>query len=456
VRGESKVTEFQRDALNRAILRDGLDKELATGGYRLELTIDKAISYEAQKALDTAVTKYKALNGVAIAQDIETGAILAMVVSPPFDPNSYSSYPVGYGRNRAVADIYEPGSTMKAVLLAAALEEKVVNLNTLIFCENGEYQVADRRIRDTHEHGWLTAGDVVKVSSNIGSLKMGRMLGREKWYAYLEKFGFNAATGIDLPGEAGGLLRPLRSWNEVLLATTSYGQGMGSSALQVLNAMTAIANGGKVMRPYIVSRVVDSNGRVVLETAPEVRRRPISSETAKKVRGVLESVVEEEGGTGSKAMVPGYMVAGKTGTSQKVDPKTGRYSREKYFASFVGFLPARDPHVAIAVIVNEPVGEIYGGIVAAPVFSAIGAKAMERLHVPPDYLVVAKPPETGFVPDAEYASDATQGAIFAGMTLREALRTARVQGVALKAKGSGVASKERCAKGACQVVFKPL
>src|SRR5690606_17071452 len=144
----------------------------------------------------------------------------------PFDPNNYSSYPVGQGRNRAVADIYEPGSTMKAVLLAAALEENGGNLNTLIFCENGEFQVPDRRLRDTHKHGWLTAGNVVKVSSNIGSLKMGRMLGRDKWYSYIESFGFNTPTGIDLPGEASGLLRPLKQWNEVLLATTSYGQGM--------------------------------------------------------------------------------------------------------------------------------------------------------------------------------------------------------------------------------------
>lgn len=452
IRGESEVVQLQRDAMNRGILTEGLGESLVPAGHRIELTVDKAISYEAQKSLDTTVAKYKALNGVAIAQDVETGAILAMVTSPPFDPNRFSDYPVGAGRNRAVADVYEPGSTMKALLLGAALQEKVINLDTIIFCENGEVRVADRTIRDTHKHGWLTAAQVVKVSSNIGSLKIGRMLGRDAWYKYIEAFGLTEPTGIDLPGEAGGLIRPLSRWNEVLLATTSFGQGLGITPLQSINAISAIANGGKLMRPYIVSRIADAKGRAVYQAEPEVRGTPLRPEIAAKVRQVLEGVVEE-GGTGTLAAVPGYRVAGKTGTSQKIDPETGRYSRTRYIATFGGFLPARDPKVAILVMVNEPQGEIYGGIIAAPPFAAIAAKAMERLHVPPDMPILPAAAEApAAYPEAE-TSDAGQ---FAGLTLREAIRRARAQGVTLVPKGTGVASSERCVNETCEVVFKPL
>lgn len=454
IRGESEVVQLRRDALNRGILTDDVQESLPEAGHRIELTVDKAVAYEAQKALDAAVAKYKAVNGVAIAQDVDTGAILAMAVSPPFNPNRYKEYPIGYGRNRAVADVYEPGSTMKAVLLAAALQEKVVSPGTLVYCENGEYRVADRTIRDTHKHGWLTASDVVKVSSNIGALKIGRMLGRDAWFRYIEAFGLTAESDIDLPGEAKGLMRPLKRWNEVTFANTTYGQGLGSTPLQVVNAVSTLANGGKLMRPYIVQRVVDPKGNAVYEAEPEVRRTAVEPWVAARVRETLEAVVGEEGGTGALANVPGYRVAGKTGTSQKIDPETGAYSRTRYISTFVGFLPARDPRVAILVSVNEPQGEIYGGIVAAPVFSAIATKAMERLHVPPDFQVV---PVAAAEPAAHaYAEDGTGETRFAGLTMREALRTARAQGITLRPRGTGIAAKERCAGSVCDVVFKPL
>jgi cell division protein FtsI (penicillin-binding protein 3) len=454
IKGESEVVRLQRDALNRGILINQIEESLPKAGHRVELTVDKAIAHEAQKSLDAAVLKYRALNGVAVAQDVDTGAILAMVASPPFDPNRYKSYPVGYGRNRAVADIYEPGSTMKAVLYAAALQEKVLNAGTPIFCENGVYRVADRTIRDTHQHGTLTASEVVKFSSNIGALKIGRMLGRETWFRYIEAFGLTAHTDIDLPGEAASMLRPVERWNEVLFANTTYGQGIGTTPLQVVNAVSTLANGGKLMRPYIVQRIVDAKGGAVYEAEPEVRRQAVEPWVAARVRETLETVVEEEGGTGSLAMVPGYRVAGKTGTSQKIDPETGTYSRTRYMSTFVGFLPARDPRVSILVLVNEPQGEIYGGIVAAPVFAAIATKAMERLHVPPDLALAPAAQEEPAAP--AFAEDGTGETRFAGLTIREALRQARAQGITLRPRGTGVAAKERCDGAVCDVVFKPL
>jgi cell division protein FtsI (penicillin-binding protein 3) len=450
-----KVTELRRDALGRGISVGGLGDRLSAGGYRVQLTVDKAISWEAQKALDETVTRHRARSGVAIVQDVDTGAILAMVTSPSFDPNEFSRYPAAQLRNRAVSDVYEPGSTVKALLIAAALEEKVIRPDTLVFCENGQYQVANRRIHDTKKHAWLTASQVVKHSSNIGSLKIGRMLGRDTWHRYLRDFGLGERTGIDLLGEGRGLMRPVNQWNEVLLATASYGQGIAATPLQIVNAMSAIANGGRLMKPYIVERVIDENGQPVFQGKPEVRGRPISSGTATAVGRILETVVEE-GGTGTQAAVAGYYVAGKTGTAQMVDAATGLYSRERYLASFAGYIPARDPRVAIYVSVDGPHDAIYGGVVVGKAFAAIAKRAMLQLRVPPDRPVlpdaVSKAPATRI---AE-ASVMPDGIDFTGMTLREAVRLAASKQVSLVPRGSGFAHAARCAEHTCEVHFRPL
>lgn len=456
VRGKAEVLALQRDATGRGLLLDTKLARLNGAGYSLELTVDKAIAWEAQKALDDAVARYQAANGVAVVQDVETGAILAIAISPPFDPNRYSTYPAGYGRNRVVADAYEPGSTFKALLLAAALAEGVVHENTLIDCEQGRYQVADRPIHDTKKLGVITASDVIKLSSNIGALKIGRMLGREKLYRYYRDFGVGEPTGIDLPAETPGMVRPLAKWNEVLHATAAYGQGIAVTPLQVVTAFSALANGGKLLRPFIVARVIDNQGGVVFENQPEVRRQVVSARVAARVLRVLERVVEE-GGTGTLARIPGYSVAGKTGTAQKIDPVRGGYSREHYIASFAGVVPARDPRVAIYVSVNEPKGEIYGGTVAAPVFAAIAAKAMERLHVPPDLALPTEAVTT--IADATlaaYPEEVSAAAGFAGLTMREVLRKAVAENVQVSLRGSGRATRARCANGRCEVYFEPL
>ena len=458
LRGQSEVVELQRDARGRGIATAGLAGRLSASSYRLQLTIDKAIAYEAQKALDAAVAEYEALNGVAVVQDVETGAILASVVSPSFDPNAFSSYPVGYGRNRVVGDVYEPGSTLKAVLLAAALEEGAVEPNTLFFAENGQYNVRNRTIRDTKKHGWLSAAQVVKVSSNIGALKIAAEVGREPWFDYLRAFGFGAHTGIDVPGESRGLMRPLREWNEVLVATSSFGQGIGATPIQVVNAMSAIANGGRLMKPYLVSRILDDQGNTVHETKPEMLGRPIGPEAAQAMWPILRSVVHD-GGTGTQAAVPGYEVAGKTGTAQKVDPEAGGYSRDKFIASFLGFIPARDPRVAIYVSVNEPKGSVYGGTVAAPVFAAIAAKAMQQLRIPAEHVVMPESLEGDggrFSRKFVNAGAGSEADEYAGLTIREALRLASQRDEELVPRGSGLARESRCVEQVCEVLFKPL
>lgn len=457
LRGKSQSIELQRDARGRGISTGSLADRLTPRSYRLQLTIDKAIAYEAQKALDAAVHKSQALNGVAVVQDVQTGAILASVVSPPFDPNAFSTYPVGAGRNRVVGDVYEPGSTLKAMLLAAALDQGAVEPNTLFFGENGSYNVRNRTIRDTNKHGWLSAAQVVKVSSNIGALKIAAEIGREPWFEALRSFGFGERTNIDVPGESRGLMRPLREWNEVLVATSSFGQGIGATPIQMVNAISAIANGGKLMRPYTVARILDEKGKTVRETKPEVLGRPISPESARAMWPILRSVVHEDG-TGTQAAVPGYEVAGKTGTAQKVDPKAGGYSRELYIASFIGFIPANDPRVAIYVSVNEPKGSIYGGTVAAPVFSQIAAKAMQQLRIPSDRVVMAEPlpgEPSGFSRQFVNASPA-DAEEYAGLTIREALQLAAQQEQRLVPRGSGLASQARCVDQVCEVLFKPL
>ncbi len=455
IRSRPQVVELQRDALGRGISIGEMGERLAAGGYRVQLTVDKSIAWEAQRSLDEAVKKYEAKSGVAVVQDVDTGAILAMVTSPPLDPNHFGSQ-MSRVRNRVVTDVYEAGSTVKPLLLAAALEEKLLSTDTIIFCENGRFRVADREIRDTKEHGWLTAAQVVKYSSNIGSLKIGKMLGKEAWYRYLTAFGFGSPTGIDLPGESGGLMRPVNRWGEVLLATSSYGMGIASTPLQQANAMTSIANGGRLLRPYVVERIVDDKGRTVFEAAPEVRGRPISASTAERVRRVLKSVVDADG-TAPQANIPGYQVAGKTGTAQKIDAKTGLYSREKYLASFSGFVPADDPRVSILVSLDEPSGSIYGGVVAAPVFARIAARAMQQLQVPPEKPLL--PEVHAAVPEPlPMAADATapEGIRFAGLTMREALQVASRNGVQIVPHGTGIARSARCAGMKCEVVFRPL
>lgn len=373
--------EVDRDARGRQMLTGGVTVDDVPVGARIELTLDATFQAVVERELAEGLAAAEAKSGSAVVLDPHTGAVLALANLPTFDPNNIGTSDAAARRNRAVTDIYEPGSTLKAMLAAAALNDGVVAPGDEIFCEEGAYRVGNRLIHDHHKHSWLTFADVLQYSSNIGAAKVAETLGAERLHAYLRGFGFGEKTGIGLPGEVAGRVRPVRDWKAIDLATASFGHGVAVTPLQLVRAFAAIANGGLLLRPYVVQRIVAPDGAVLVERGRHVVRRVMKPETAADVIALLRGVVEGEGGTGHRARIPGVAVAGKTGTAQKVDPLTGRYSRSARVASFAGIVPADAPRFVILVVFDEPAKARYGGIVAAPVFRRIAEAMLARLGV---------------------------------------------------------------------------
>jgi cell division protein FtsI (penicillin-binding protein 3) len=338
--------------------------------------------------LADGLNEVEAKAGTVVMMEPSTGKILAMASYPEYNPNAFYRYKPNQWRNRAICDTFEPGSTFKVFLMAAALNEAVISTTQKIDCENGTYRVGGKEIHDHKKYQKLTPAEIIKYSSNIGSAKIGKMLERKTFYRYIEDFGFGQQSGIDLPGETTGLVRPPDKWFEVDLAAISFGQGISVSAIQLAAATAAIANGGYLMEPYVVERIVDSQGQVTKQNQPHMVRKVVSRDVAQVVRGMME-LTTDDGGTATNARVPGYRVAGKTGTAQKVDAVTGGYSSDKRFASFVGFLPAEDPRLVILVTIDEPKKGVYGGLTAAPIFSRIAGQSMQYLKVAPNQEVPA-------------------------------------------------------------------
>jgi cell division protein FtsI (penicillin-binding protein 3) len=452
--GNTGFLVTERDALGRDIdLKKGSEGKSGTKGSNVVLTLDKNVQYIAEKELAQAVQKNGAKGGIAIVMEPDTGRVLAMANYPTFNPNSYFKYGPGALRNRAISDSFEPGSTFKILLVATALEDHVIRPGDSFNCENGSYSYSGRTIHDTHHYGNLSVPDILKFSSNIGAAKIGSRLGSERLYAGLTGFGIGEKSDIDLPGEAGGTLRQQAKWYGIDLATISFGQGVTATALQIATAVSAVANGGNLMKPYLVDRITDDNGAVLKQFVPQVRRRVISAKTAKLVSGMLEGVVNE-GGTGTNAAVDGYRVAGKTGTAQKVDPATRGYSAKKRTASFVGFVPLDKPRLTIFVVVDEPTTSPYGGVVAAPAFSAIAQQTLCYLKVPVERSAVKKRPEPAAaksepapVPEAAEGgvvegSEAGSMPNFKGMSMRQVLRVMEKRGLNVKLQGSGRAVEQ--------------
>jgi cell division protein FtsI (penicillin-binding protein 3) len=451
--GNTGFLVTERDALGRDIdQKKGSEGKSGTKGNNVVLTLDKNVQYIAEKELAQAVQKNGAKGGIAIVMEPDTGRVLAMANYPTFNPNSYFKYGPGTLRNRAISDSFEPGSTFKILLVATALEDHVIRTGDSFNCENGSYSFSGRTIHDTHHYGNLTVPQILKFSSNIGAAKIGSRLGSERLYAGLTGFGIGEKSDIDLPGEASGMLRPQAKWYGIDLATIAFGQGVTATALQIASAVSAVANGGNLMKPYLVDRVVDDQGGVLKQFAPQVRRRVISEQTAKAVAGMLEGVVNE-GGTGTSAAVDGYRVAGKTGTAQKVDPATRGYSAKKRTASFVGFVPLDKPRLTILVVVDEPTTSPYGGVVAAPAFSAIAQQTLCYLKVPADRSAKKKAEpilaKSEPLPEPEAAeggsvegSEAGSMPNFRGMSMRQVLRVMEKRGLNVKLQGSGRAVEQ--------------
>jgi len=389
--GEKTYILRDVDALNRPLapVQGILDSE--RDGNHLVLTIHKQIQHVVETHLKRAVKDHSARAAMAVVLDPKTGEILAMANVPGFNPNVFSQFPRSAMRNRCVTDAYEPGSTFKTFLLAAALEEGLFKPDQILFCENGTFRVYDRIIHDVKRHGWLTLQGILQRSSNIGAAKVGLQLGPKRFYRYLKGFGFGRPTEVDLPGEASGVVRPPERWSPVDLATISFGQGISATALQLAVAYGSIANRGVRMRPFLVKEILDPHGQTIRRVAPKEVGRVISPQTAQTLTRMLTSVVSEKG-TGARAALEGFRVAGKTGTAQKPDLRAGGYRKDRYTASFAGFVPAEDPRICLVVLVDEPKEEIYGGQVAAPLFREIARDVLGILGVYADRRLLAQGP----------------------------------------------------------------
>ena len=380
LRGKKQMVVLQRDGLGRAVFPTRPEPQLPVTGHSTTLTIDEVIQYIAEKELEDAVTKTGAKRGVLIIMEPRTGAVLAMALTPRFDPNAVRGLTPHRWRNRALTDVYEPGSTMKMFLAAAALEEGTASLETMVYGENGRMTVANTIIHDHDESGWMTFAQVIQRSSNIGAVKVAMSVGEERLYRYLRAFGFGDRTEIDLPGESAGLVKAPPSWGKRTLASMAIGQEIAVTPIQLVTAAAAIANGGWLMKPFLVSEIREASGKIVFQATPQIRRRPVSPETIQTLGHILEGVVAH--GTGTRASVLGYRVAGKTGTAQKIDPETRSYSATRFVASFVGYVPADDPRLTILVVIDEPRTESWGGAVAAPVFRRVAERVLRYLGVP--------------------------------------------------------------------------
>jgi len=390
LQGEKNIVFLERDARRGILDPDDLGSVEGTRGKTVMVTIDRTIQHTVEQELARAVSGSKAKRGLAMVMDVESGAILAMSQYPFFNPNSFTSSKPSIWRNRAVVDMIEPGSTFKVFTVAAALDRGVITPDSCFDCEQGKYRVGGRTIHDTHKHGELNVSEIIKLSSNIGCSKIAARLGKQGLYEFLRRCGFGSPTGIDFPGEKEGMLRDWHRWRDVDLSNISFGQGVGVTPVQLIMAYAALANGGYLVKPYLVKQVVNENGWKVYEHHPaSERRRAFSPRVARQVSAMLETVVDDDG-TAPKARIPGYRVAGKTGTSQKYDSKKKKYSRSDYLASFIGFIPAPENHgkLLVYVMLDEPRTSIYGGMVAAPAFSRIGQRLLAYFNVEPSSRVM--------------------------------------------------------------------
>ncbi len=384
LKGRAEEIRGLRDRAGRLIFSEGIQDEAALAGHNVYLTIDQGIQFVAERELIAALKTHEARSGSIVVSDPHTGEILAMANAPGFNPNDYNISEAINRRNRAAMDRFEPGSTMKVFSMAAALAARTVKPGDSIYCEAGHMPIDNVVIHDTHVSKWLSPTQILQISSNIGIAKIGLGLGPRKLYESYRRFGFGERPIVPLPGLAAGTLRPRgRSWVPVETAAAAFGQGVSVTNLQLAVALGALANRGLLLEPILVRRITDSTGTVLSTASPKVRRRVVSPRVSRLLSEMLTSVTEGEG-TGVEAAIPGFKVAGKTATAQKIDPATGRYNDTHYVASFIGFVPANRPRIVVSVVIDEPMaGTTAGGAVAAPVFRRVAEMTLRYLGVRP-------------------------------------------------------------------------
>ena len=460
LRGEPREILEERDATGQTfVVQDGISPPEA---LNVRLTLDAGLQYIAEQELLRSVNDTRAAAGTAIVLDPATFEILVLAHVPTFDPNDPGKTRAEDRRNPVISNCYEPGSTLKVLLAAAALDSGIVRPEEPIFCEHGNYRVGRHTIHDHHPYGMLTFAEVLQHSSNIGAAKIGERLGKATYHKYLRDFGLGQRTGVDLPMESPGILASAEDWARINLVTASFGQGVATTPLQLASAFAALANGGNLMKPYLVRAIYDADGKAVKTNNPTQVRQVVRPEIAKLLIELLEKVVEKEG-TGWRARIEGVRVAGKTGTSQKING-SGGYSDRGRIASFVGIVPADQPRFVILVAIDEPKTAVYGGVVAAPVFQAIARQALlragidgmqprvELAHVT-DETAMEQAQRTHSFPRARQASSSSFPSLvvattddsrrnFVGMSLRSALRMAWQQGLRVTAVGNGYVSQQ--------------
>jgi cell division protein FtsI (penicillin-binding protein 3) len=477
-----------RDRSGRLLFADGIQDDQALAGHDVYLTIDQGIQYVAERELGLAVRTFEAAAGSVVVVEPETGEVLATASWPSFNPNDFRTSSAEARRTRDVSIVFEPGSTMKIFTVAAGLAGGAISMTQKLYCEKGVMAVDNVMIRDTHPSEWLSLPQVLALSSNVCAAKIGLSLGGDKLYEALRRFGFGQETGVPLPGESSGTLRPRgRPWVQVETASASFGQGISVTNLQMAMAVAAVANGGNLLEPTVIKRVTTANGEVVREAVPRIRHRVIPERVARAVAEMMVGVTEGAG-TGTEANVEGYRVAGKTATAQKTDPQTGRYSLDRYTASFVGFVPADKPVIAVSVMIDEPMVEHAGGAVAAPVFRRLAEMVLAERGLTPDptkpadLAVLArsadpaaaavelireaegkKPPVQEVAPPSgRPARDHVRVPDMTGWPLREAVNAAWALGVQPRVTGTGLLARQvpspgrDLAKGAeLLLVFEP-
>ncbi len=479
INGEAGKVYLERDAERRVFESYEVRPN---PGQTVVLTIDQTIQYRTEQALNAAVERAHAKSGTAIVMDPQTGEILALANAPSFDPNQPIKDSAEARVNSALQNTYEPGSTFKIVAYSAAIEKGLVRPEDKIDCQMGQITVAGRLIHDHHPFGVLTIADALAQSSNVGAIKLGLLVGNESMYEYMKRLGFGSRTGIDLAGESAGQLRALSRWQPSSIGSLAMGQEIGVTPLQMATAYCVLANDGMLVKPHVVRELRSTDGAVVFQAKPEARRA-LKPETTQALRNMLEGVTLR--GTARKAQLDGYTAAGKTGTAQKIDPRTHTYSATKYIGSFVGFAPVKHPAVVIIVVIDEPRGSYHGGDVAAPVFREIAEQILPDLSVSPDIELktapqaiaqAARPSPRQMKEDQQQTeareatlpqvtsrnfSGQTKEVVFAvatkraalmpdlhGQSVRDALRTCQQLGLRLEARGEGHAMRQTPEPGA--------